>query len=402
MRNFSELRQQFPLIEAGTLTFLDSASTTQKPASVIAAMDSFYRTLNANIHRGIYQLSQKATDAYEEARESVRDFIGATDSREIVFVRGVTEGINLVAHSFLRPRLQPEDEVVLTEMEHHSNIVPWQLICEEKGAHLRVAPITDDGEIILAELEKLLTARTKLLSITHVSNTLGTINPIREIVCLAHKKGVPVCIDGAQAVAHVPVNVKELGCDFYAFSAHKAYGPLGTGALYGKLSHLNTMPPYQGGGDMISSVSFTRTEYQESPQRFEAGTPHIAGPIAFVESMKFLQSLDWESIQSHEQALGELARSLLSKIPGVQIIGNAARRIGIISFTLSGVHPHDIGTILDQHNVAIRTGHHCTQPLMERLGVSATARVSLGVYNDEKDLERLLIGLQSVRKIFPA
>lgn len=401
MSNILEVRRQFPLLEAETLAYLDSASTTQKPEAVIAAMDLFYRSLNANIHRGIYHLSQQATDAYEAARESVRDFIGASDAREVVFVRGTTEAMNLVAHSFLRPRLQSGDEVVVTEMEHHSNIVPWQIVCAEKGAHLQIIPITDNGELDVSKLHNFLSSKTKLLSVSHVSNTLGTINPIKEIIHAAQAKNIPVCVDGAQAIAHVPINVQELNCEFYAFSTHKAYGPLGTGILYGKLPLLNTMPPYQGGGDMILSVSFEKTEFQEAPQRFEAGTPHIAGPIAFAESIKFLRTLGWDTIQRHEATLGELVRTRLREIPGVTIIGEANRRIGIISFTLSGVHPHDIGTILDQHNVAIRTGHHCTQPLMDRLRLPATARISLGVYNNVDDIERLMSALKHVRKIFP-
>jgi cysteine desulfurase/selenocysteine lyase len=398
------VRRDFPIlsrtVHGKPLVYLDNAASTQKPRTVIDAERVLYEEYYANIHRGVHQLSVQATDAYEAARAKVQRFLGAAHSKEIIFVRGVTEAINLVAQSFGRRKVRGGDEVLISALEHHSNIVPWQLLCDEKGAHLKVAPINDRGEIILEELERQIGPRTRLVSVAHISNALGTVNPIREIVALAHRHGVPVLVDGAQAAARVPVNVQELGCDFYAFSGHKVYGPSGIGALFGRAELLEEMPPYQGGGDMILSVTFGKTIYNDIPHKFEAGTPNIAGTIGLGAALDYLTGLGLEPIQAHEDALLQHALERLSSVPGLTFIGTAEKRAGAISFVIDGIHPHDIGTVLDYEGVAIRTGHHCAQPVMARYGVPATARASLGLYNTHQEIETLVEGLYKVREVF--
>src|SRR5262245_39319162 len=364
------LREDFPilaqLVRGKPLVYLDNAATTQKPRAVIEAIRQYYATENANIHRGVHYLSELATRDYEDARARVQRFLNAAESNEIMFVRGTTEGVNLVAQSYGREQLKAGDEVLITEMEHHSNIVPWQMVCDQKGAKLRVIPINDAGELLLDEYERMLTPRTKLVSVVHVSNVLGTVNPVRAIVALAHKQGAKVLLDGAQAVAHLQVDVQDLDCDFYAFSGHKLFGPTGIGVLYGKRALLEAMPPYQGGGDMISSVTFEKTVYNVLPYKFEAGTPNIAGTIGLGTAIDYLEAIGMDAIHQHEQDLLKYATEKLSAIPGVRLIGTAKERSGAVSFVVEGVHPHDVGTVLDQEGIAIRTGHHCTQPLMDR------------------------------------
>ncbi|MFI5179988.1 MAG: cysteine desulfurase [Thermoanaerobaculia bacterium] len=398
------LRAEFPILATRShgkpLVYLDSANTTQKPAVVIEATRRFYAEENANIHRSTYALSEKATAVYEGAREEVRRFLGASETKEIVFVRGTTEAINLVAASFGQAFVRAGDEILLTGLEHHSNIVPWQLLCERSGAVLRVLPITDDGELRLDELPHLLTARTKLLAVSHVSNALGTINPVQEIVAAAHARGVPVLVDGAQAAPHFPVNVGELDCDFYAFSSHKMYGPTGIGVLYGKRSWLEKMPPYQGGGDMISSVTFAKTTYNSLPWKFEAGTSNLAGAAGLSAAVAWLSSVGLPAAAAHEHDLLVYATARLREIPGLRIYGTAPKKAAVISFLLDEIHPHDVGTILDQEGICIRTGQHCAQPVMDRFGIPATARVSFGVYNTREDVDALVSGLRKVREIF--
>jgi cysteine desulfurase / selenocysteine lyase len=398
------VRRDFPILRQTAhgkpLVYLDSANTSQKPRAVIDAERDVYETGYANVHRGVYQLSAKAEQAYEGARAKVQRFINAGSVKEIVFVRGTTEAINLVAHSFGGSRVKAGDELLITALEHHSNIVPWQLLCERTGATLRVAPIDDSGELRLDELERLIGPRTRLLSLGHVSNALGTRNPVRQIVALAHARGVPVLVDGAQGAPHLPLDVRDLDCDFYAFSGHKMYGPSGIGVLYGKAAHLEAMPPWQGGGDMILSVTFAKTTYNAIPYKFEAGTPNIAGTIALGAAVDYLSGLGMERIGVHEHALLEYGTALLAEIPGLRLIGTAREKAGVMSFVLDGVHPHDLGTVLDYEGIAIRTGHHCAQPLMERFGVPATARASLGIYNTREDLEALARGLRKVRETF--
>jgi cysteine desulfurase/selenocysteine lyase len=400
----ARVRADFPALDQEVhgrpLVYLDSAATTQKPTAVLEAIDNFYRRDCANVHRGVHTLSQRATVAYESARSAVKQHLGARDSREIVFTRGTTEAINLVAASFVRPRLGAGDEVLISAMEHHSNIVPWQLLCAERGANLRVIPIDDRGDVILEEYERLLSERTRIVGITWVSNALGTVNPIREMIATAHSRGIPVLVDGAQAVPHLAVDVVELDCDFLAFSGHKAYGPTGIGALYGKRAHLLEMPPYQGGGDMILSVSFERTIYQEPPHRFEAGTPNIAGAIGLAAALRYLEGLGAEAVADHERRLLDEATRKVLEVPGARLIGSARHRAGALSFVLDGIHPHDIGTILDAEGVAVRAGHHCAQPVMKRYGVSATVRASFGVYNSSDDIEALVRGLHTAREVF--
>jgi cysteine desulfurase/selenocysteine lyase len=398
------VRADFPVlhqeIHGRPLVYLDNAATTQKPRSVIDAVTAFYENDCANVHRGVHALSQRATVAYESARTAVKSHLGARDSREIVFTRGTTEAINLVAHSFVRPRLEPGDEVLISAMEHHSNIVPWQLVCDEIGAKLEVIPIDDRGDIILEEYEKRLTERTRIVGVVHVSNALGTVNPVREMIEIAHRKGVPVLVDGAQAVPHLGLDVQELDCDFFAFSAHKAYGPTGIGALYGKRAHLLDMVPYQGGGDMILSVTFDNTTYNEPPHRFEAGTPNIEGAIGLAAALEYLDGLGLDAVAEHEGNLLEEAGRKVSEIPGVRLIGTARRRAGALSFVMEGVHPHDIGTILDTEGIAVRAGHHCAQPVMLRYNISATVRASFGVYNKPDEIDALVRGLHKVREVF--
>ena len=400
----AKVRRDFPIlgqrIHGKPLVYLDNAATTQKPQAVIDAMVRSYAEDNANIHRGVHLLSERATRAYEEAREKVQKFLNAPDQREIIFVRGTTEAINLVAQTFGRANIGKGDEVLVTEMEHHSNIVPWQLICEEKGAQLKVIPITDEGELRIDLLDSLLTARTRLVAVVHVSNSLGTVNPVATIVEKAHARGIPVLVDGAQAVAHMPVDVQALGCDFYALSGHKLFGPTGIGVLWGRLPLLEKMPPYQGGGDMISSVTFKKTTYNVVPNKFEAGTPNIAGSVGLGAAIDYLKGIDIAAMQAYEAELLAYGTKALTAVPGIRMVGTASKKASILSFVMDDVHPHDIGTILDQEGVAIRTGHHCTQPLMERMGVPATARASLALYNTKEEIDALVGALARVREIF--
>ncbi len=398
------LRADFPIlsqkIHGRPLVYLDNAATTQKPQAVLDALLGFYRSDCSNIHRGVHLLSERATRAYEEARTKVRRFINAGEDREIVFVRGTTEAINLVAQSFGRSRVGRGDEVVISALEHHSNIVPWQMLCTERQASLKVAPINDRGEVILEEYERLLGPRTRIVAVAHVSNALGTVNPVRRMVELAHSRGIPVLVDGAQAVPHRKVDVRALGCDFYAFSAHKMYGPTGSGVLYGRAELLDRMPPYQGGGDMISSVTFEKTLYNKVPYKFEAGTPNIAAGIGLGAAVDYLEGIGMEAIAAHERGLLARAEEAIGGIPGVRIIGTASEKAGLVSFTMEGIHPHDIGTILDQEGIAIRTGHHCAQPVMDFYGVPATARASFGLYNTREDIEALVAALHKVKEVF--
>ena len=398
------LRAQFPILSQTVggkpLAYLDNAATTQKPQPVLDTLARYYAAGNANIHRGVHALSQDATEAYEAARGKVAAFLNAAEPAEIVFTRNATEGINLVAQTFGRSRLGAGDEVVISGMEHHSNIVPWQLVCEEKGARLRVAPFSDAGELLVDEFEALLGPRTKLVSIVHMSNSLGTINPVARVVELARRRGIPVLVDGAQAAYHMPVDVRAIGCDFYVVTGHKLYGPTGIGALYGRHAVLEAMPPYQGGGDMISSVTFEKTTYNELPHRFEAGTPHIAGAIGLGAAVDFITGVGFDAIVAHERRLLAYATEALSAVPGLRLVGTAADKASILSFVLEGVHPHDIGTIVDTEGVAIRTGHHCTQPVMDRLGVPATSRASLAMYNTTGEIDQLVAALGRVRELF--
>jgi len=398
------LRGDFPIlaktVHGRPLVYLDNAATTQKPQAVLDAEVEMYREHYGNIHRGVHLLSVEATDAYEAAREKARAFVNAGQAREIVFVRGTTEAVNLVAQTYGRRFVGEGDEVVISALEHHSNIVPWQLLCEEKKARLKVLPIDRTGEVRVEELERLLTPRTKIVSVAHVSNALGTLVPVRRIVEIAHARGVPVLVDGAQAVPRLKVDVQEIGCDFYAFSSHKMYGPTGVGVLYGRADLLEEMPPYQGGGDMISSVTFEKTTWNVLPYKFEAGTPNIAGGIGFAAAIDYLTNVGIESVTAHEEELLEYATRSLEAIPGVQIIGTAREKIGVLSFMLDGVHPHDIGTVLDQEGIAIRTGHHCAQPVMEFFGIPATARASLALYNTRGEIDALAGGIRKVQRMF--
>ncbi len=398
------IRRDFPIlsrkVHGKPLVYLDNAATTQKPQVVMDAESQMYSRSYANIHRGVHLLSVEATDAYEHAREKAQRFLHAAEPREIVFVRGTTEAINLVAQTYGRQHVGPGDEVLISHLEHHSNIVPWQMLCEEKGAHLRVAPINAAGEIVLEEFERLLSPRTKIVSVSHVSNALGTINPVRSIVRLAHAKNIPVLVDGAQAAPRMPLDVQELDCDFYAFSGHKMYGPTGVGILYGKARHLEAMPPYQGGGDMIRSVTFAKTTYNVLPYKFEAGTPNIAGAIGLAAAIDYVSAIGMEKIAAHEEDLLAGATEKLTAIPGVSIVGTAREKVGVLSFVLDGVHPHDIGTVLDREGIAVRTGHHCAQPVMEFYGIPATARASFGLYNTREEVDALVSGIHEVIRMF--
>ena len=400
----AKIREDFPILKqmvnGKPLVYLDNAATSQKPQTVIDALVRYYTTENSNVHRGVHTLSQQATEDYEAARSRVRQFINAQEDQEIVFVRGTTEGINLVAQTFGRQNIGEGDEIIISTMEHHSNIVPWQILCQEKGARLRIIPINDAGELLLDEYEKLLSPRTKLVSIVHQSNALGTINPAEEIVAMAHLQGVPVLLDGAQSIAHMPIDVQKLGCDFYAFSGHKLYGPTGIGALYGKAELLESMPPYQAGGEMIRSVTFEKTLYNSLPNKFEAGTPNIAGSIGLGAAIDYVTELGMERITAYESQLLEYGTECLSKIGGLQIIGTAPRKAGVLSFIMDSAHPHDIGTILDAEGIAVRTGHHCAQPLMDRFGVPATARASLAFYNTKEEIDALVKGIDRVNEVF--
>jgi cysteine desulfurase/selenocysteine lyase len=399
-----EIRKDFPLLTIKThgksLVYLDNAASTQKPKSVIDTIYQYYLSENSNVHRGVHYLSELATKKYEGARVTIQKFINASSEKEIVFVKGATEAINLVASTYGRQNLHQGDEVLITGLEHHSNIVPWQMICEEKGAKLRVAPIDDNGNVILTEFSRLLSKRIKIVALSHVSNALGTVNPVKQMILLAHEHGIPVIVDGAQALPHLKVDVQDLDADFYAFSSHKIFGPTGIGVLYGKYEFLDSMPPYQGGGDMIKSVTFDKTIFNEPPFRFEAGTPHIEGAIGLSAALDYLNGLNWNEIIEHERSLLQYASAELAKIDGVRIIGNAQEKVGVISFIIEGVHPHDIGTILDQEGIAIRTGHHCAQPVMERFGIPATARASFAFYNKVEDVDSLVRGIHKVKKVF--
>jgi cysteine desulfurase / selenocysteine lyase len=398
------LRRDFPIltrqVHGKPLVYLDNAATTQKPRQVLDAVGDFYRRSYANIHRGVHELSVAATDAYEAAREKARAFVNAAEAREIVFVRGTTEGINLVAQTFGRQRVGEGDEVVVTALEHHSNIVPWQILCDEKKAHLRVIPIDRRGAVQIDELERLLSDRTRIVSVAHVSNALGTLVPVRRIVEIAHSRGVPVAIDGAQAVPRLAVDVREIGCDFYTFSSHKMYGPTGVGVLYGRAELLEAMPPYQGGGDMISSVTFEKTTWNVLPYKFEAGTPNIAGGVGLGAAIDYLRRVGIGNVTAHEEDLLDYATRTLSALPGLNVIGTAPEKIGVLSFTLDGIHPHDVGTVLDQEGIAIRTGHHCAQPVMEFFGIPATARASLALYNTREEIDALAEGIRKVQRMF--
>jgi len=398
------VRRDFPIlaqkIHGKPLVYLDNAATTQKPQQVLDAILRYYSEDNANVHRGVHLLSERATEAYERARTIAQNFLNAARPEEIIFVRGTTEAINLVAQTYGRRNVVSGDEIIITAMEHHSNIVPWQMLCEEKGAQLRVVPINDRGELQLDEYEKLLGPKTKLVAIAHVSNALGTINPVRRIIELAHLQGVPVLVDGAQAAPRMKVDVRELDADFYSFSGHKIYGPTGIGVLYGKASLLDAMPPYQGGGDMISSVTFEKTLYNKLPHKFEAGTPHMEGAIGLGAALEYVNRLGIENITAHEQDVLAYATEKVAALPGVRLIGTARQKTGVLSFVLEPIHPHDIGTILDQEGIAIRTGHHCAQPVMLRFGVPATARASFGLYNTREDVDALVRGLNRVREVF--
>jgi cysteine desulfurase / selenocysteine lyase len=400
----SRVRKDFPIlrqkIHGKPLVYLDNAATSQKPQAVIDTLSRFYATDNSNVHRGVHLLSQRATEDYEAARVKVQRFLNAAAAREIVFVRGTTEGINLVAQSYGRTHVGHGDEIIISHMEHHSNIVPWQILCEEKGAVLRVVPINDNGEFVLEEYEKLLNPRTRFVSVVHLSNALGTINPVRQIIALAHRWNIPVLVDGAQAVPHLPVDVQHLDCDFYAFSGHKIYGPTGIGVLYGKSGLLEAMPPYQGGGDMISTVTFAKTTYNSLPYKFEAGTPHIAGAVGLGAAIDYLSDIGLEVVAGHEHDLLDYATSAVAAVPGVRLVGTAPERAGVLSFVVEGVHPHDVGQILDQEGIAIRTGHHCCQPVMDRFHVPATARLSLALYNTRKEIDALVAGLYRVKEMF--
>ena len=406
MRTFdaSKVREEFPAlaqtVKGKPLVYLDNAATTQKPLQVIDAMSRYYKLDNANIHRGVHELSERATESYEAVREKVKRFINAADAREIVFVRGTTEGINLVAQTYGKSNLRQGDEILISGLEHHSNIVPWQMLCGEKGTNLKVAPINDDGEILLVEYQKLLTERTKLVALGHVSNALGTVNPIGAMISMAHKAGIPVLVDGAQAMAHTRVDVRELDADFYVFSGHKMFGPTGIGILYGKEEFLNAMPPYQGGGDMIKSVSFEKTVYNDLPYKFEAGTPNIAGTIGLGAAVDYLSKFQIEDVENHERAVLSYATDVLGSIEGVRLIGTAREKLGVVSFLLDDVHPHDIGTILNEEGIAIRTGHHCAQPVMLRFGIPATARASIALYNTKEEVDALARGIQRVKEVF--
>lgn len=400
----ARIRADFPILAAtvrgNPLVYLDNAATTQKPRAVLDAITRYYTEYNANVHRGVHYLSQIATQAYDEARRKAAAFLGATVDCEVIFTRGATESINLVAHSYGRRHVLPGDEILITGMEHHSNIVPWQILCKESGATLRVVPIDDDGNLIMEEFDRLLHERTRLVAVTHVSNALGTVNPIREIAAKAHAVGAVVLVDGAQSAPHMPVNVGELGCDFFACSGHKMYGPTGIGLLYGRAELLDAMPPYQSGGDMILSVTFEQTIYGRLPNKFEAGTPHIEGAIGLAAALDYLNALGLDRIAAHERGLIRYAESALRAVPGLRLIGAPRQRAGVIAFTMDTAHPHDIGQVLDEAGVAIRAGHHCAQPVMQRFGLPASARASFGLYNTRDDVDMLVKALYEVNRIF--
>jgi cysteine desulfurase / selenocysteine lyase len=399
-----KIRNDFPILQTKvhdkTLVYLDNAATSQKPLSVIKKAEEYYSSMNSNIHRGVHALSQVSTEAYEGARIKIKTFINALGKNEIIFTRGTTESINLVAQTYGRVNFKEGDEVIISQMEHHSNIVPWQMICKEKGAKLKVVPINDEGEIIFDEFEKFITERTKFISVVYVSNSLGTVNPVKKIIDLAHQNNIPVLLDAAQAVNHIPIDVQKLDCDFLAFSGHKIYGPTGIGILYGKINLLDSMPPYQGGGDMISKVTFEETTYNELPYKFEAGTPNIGGAIGLGEAIDYVSQIGIEKIAIHEKYLLDYATEAVSTVPGLKIIGTAKDKVSVLSFVLDNIHPHDIGTFLDFEGVAIRTGHHCTQPVMDRYKIPATSRASFAMYNTTQEIDILVNGLRKIIEVF--
>ena len=400
----ARIRKDFPILKQEVhgkpLVYLDNAATSQKPQAVIDTLNRYYTTENSNVHRGIHSLSQRATEEYEGARSKVRQLLNAAEDHEIIFVRGTTEGINLVANSYGRQNIVQDDEIIISAMEHHSNIVPWQILCQERGAHLRVIPMNDAGELLMDEYEKLLSPRTKLVSVVHLSNSLGTINPIEQIVEMAHSHGVPVLLDGAQSAPHMAIDVRKIDCDLFVFSGHKLYGPTGIGILYGKADLLESMPPYQGGGDMIKSVTFEKTIYNSLPYKFEAGTPNIGGVIGLGAAIDYATGVGLDRTFAYESELLEYGTERLSSISGLRLVGTAREKASILSFVLEGIHPHDIGTILDTEGIAIRTGHHCTQPVMERFGIPATARASLAFYNTKEEIDALVKGIDKVIEVF--
>ena len=401
--NINTIRADFPVLQeinGFPLVYLDNAATSQKPRQVIEAVSHYYLHDNANIHRGVHKLSQRATDLYEAARAKVRQFVNANSDKEIIFTRGATEAINLVAQSFVRPMLQPDDEILISHLEHHANIVPWQILCEQTGAKLKVIPMTQSGELDLTDFDAMLTERTRILAVGQVSNALGTINPVKSMIARARAKNIPVLIDGAQAVPHMTVDVQDLDCDFYVFSGHKMFAPTGIGALYGRKDLLNAMPPYQGGGDMILSVSFEKTIYNELPAKFEAGTPNISGVIGLGAAIDYMWQIGIDNIAAQEHHLLDIATRKIEALPGVRIIGTAAEKAAVISFMIEGVHPHDVGTIFDQQGVAIRTGHHCAQPVMEFYDIPATARASFAFYNSEEEVDALINAIQKTQELF--
>jgi cysteine desulfurase/selenocysteine lyase len=398
------IRQDFPILHqqiyGKPLAYLDNAASSQKPIQVIEAIDHYYREDNANVHRGVHKLSQRATDKYEGARETVRQFINAKSDKEVIYVRGATEAINLVAQSYARPRLKAGDEILISHLEHHANIVPWQMVCEQTGATLKVIPMLASGELDLSQIDELLNDNTKLFAIGQVSNALGTVNPVKSLIEKAHAKGIPVLVDGAQAVPHMSVDVQDLDCEFYVFSGHKMLGPTGIGVLYGKQDILEEMPPWQGGGDMILSVSFEHTQYNALPYKFEAGTPHIAGAIGLAAAIDYMHDVGIQQIAHYEHHLLELATHKLQAIDGVKLIGTARDKASVLSFMIDGIHPHDVGTIFDQEGVAIRAGHHCAQPVMQFYGIPATARASFAFYNTEQEIDALVAAIQKTQELF--
>ena len=401
---FEDIKDNFPILDqqinGEKIVYLDNAATTQKPKNVINSLINYYSKNNSNIHRGVHTLSQKATEDYEESRKTIANFIGASSSKEIIFVRGATEAINLIANSYVKPLLKKDDEIIISQMEHHANIVPWQMICEEKKAKLKIIPINKNGELNLKKFNEIINKKTKFISINHVSNSLGTINPIKEIIKTAHQNKIKIMIDGAQAIQHLEINMNEIDADFYCFSGHKMYAPTGIGILYGKKEILEQMGPYQGGGDMIKSVTFEKTIYNDIPNRFEAGTPNIAGAIALGKAIEYLNEIGISNIAKHESHLLNYATSKLNKINKIKIIGKAKEKAAVISFVIDGIHPHDIGTIMDSHGIAIRTGHHCTQPIMDFYNIPATARASFAIYNTTKDIDKLIEAIQKCIEVF--
>ena len=398
------VKEEFPILSQSVnekpLIYLDNASTTQKPSSVINEIQNYYESTNSNIHRGVHHLSQRATEKYEDSRKIVQNFIGAKSSKEIIFVRGATEAVNLVANSYVKPLLSEGDNIIISQMEHHANIVPWQLITKEKKAEIRVVPINDAGELLVDDMDNLIDENTRFISLNHVSNSLGTINPVKELIQKAHQNDIRIMIDGAQAVQHMKVNVVDLDVDFYCFSGHKMYGPTGIGILYGKREILEKMEPYQGGGDMIKSVTFEKTIFNDIPHIFEAGTPNIVGAIGLAKAIEFIENITIEEIEKHEMSLLNYATEKINSIDGVEIVGNAEEKASVISFVMGDIHPHDIGTIMDNLGIAIRAGHHCTQPIMDFYNIPATARASFAIYNTEEDVDKLVEGIQKVKEVF--